>query len=122
MAGLRREAAEREREAHTRAILEGALEAVVAMDAGGRVTFWNPQAERTFGRGRDEAMGRVFVDLVLPQPRREEHAQETGDSPVERVQDPQELFARRELVARRSGEIWIVGDVERVHLQRRYHR
>jgi PAS domain S-box-containing protein len=76
MAGLRREAAERDKEAHTRAILEGALEAVVAMDARGRVTFWNPQAERTFGRDRDEAMGRVFVDLCLPSPRREEHAEE----------------------------------------------
>ena len=76
MAALRREAAEREKEAHTRAILEGALEAVVAMDAKGRVTFWNPQAERTFGRGREEAMGRAFTDLVLPAPLREEQAKE----------------------------------------------
>jgi PAS domain S-box-containing protein len=76
MAALRREASDREKEAHTRAILEGALEAVVAMDAGGRITFWNPQAERTFGRGRDEVMGRVFLDLVLPAAQREEHARE----------------------------------------------
>ena len=76
MASLRREAAERDKEAHTRAILEGALEAVVAMDAQGRVTFWNPQAERTFGRGRDEVMGSPFVDLVLPPARREEQARE----------------------------------------------
>ena len=76
MAALRREAAEREKEAHTRAILEGALEAVVAMDAQGRVTFWNPQAERTFGRGRDEVMGRAFLDLVLPAAARAEHAEQ----------------------------------------------
>src|SRR6185503_4877901 len=76
MASLRREAAEREKEAHTRAILEGALEAVVAMDAQGRVTFWNPQAERTFGRGRDDVMGAPFVDLVLPEARRDEQARE----------------------------------------------
>jgi DNA-binding response OmpR family regulator len=57
MAALRREAAEREKEAHTRAILEGALEAVAAMDGRGRVTFWNPQAERVFGRAREEVMG-----------------------------------------------------------------
>jgi len=76
MALLRREAAEREKEAHTRAILEGALEAVVAMDAQGRVTFWNPQAERTFGRGRDDVMGAPFVDLVLPEARRDEQARE----------------------------------------------
>ena len=76
MAALRREAAEREKEAHTRAILEGALEAVVAMDARGRITFWNPQAERVFGRRRDEAMGRTFVDLVLPPELRAEHTRE----------------------------------------------
>jgi len=76
MAALRREGAEREKEAHTRAILEGALEAVVAMDARGRVTFWNPQAERVFGRGREEAMGRAFAELVLPPALREEHTRE----------------------------------------------
>jgi PAS domain S-box-containing protein len=76
MAALRREAAEREKEAHTRAILEGALEAVAAMDARGRITFWNPQAERVFGRAREEVMGRAFVDLVLPPALRAEHARE----------------------------------------------
>ena len=76
MAALRREGAEREKEAHTRAILEGALEAVVAMDARGRITFWNPQAERIFGRGREEAMGRTFVDVVLPPALRDEHTRE----------------------------------------------
>jgi PAS domain S-box-containing protein len=73
MATLRREAAERDKEAHTRAILEGALEAVVALDGRGRITFWNPQAERIFARGRDEAMGRAFTEVVLPPARREEH-------------------------------------------------
>jgi PAS domain S-box-containing protein len=73
MAALRREAAEREKEAYTRAILEGALEAVVATDSRGRITFWNPQAERVFGRGPDGAMGRPFAELVLPPALREEH-------------------------------------------------
>ena len=76
MAALRREAAEREKEAHTRAILEGALEAVAAMDGRGRITFWNPQAERVFGRARQEVMGRAFVDLVLPPELRGEHTRE----------------------------------------------
>jgi PAS domain S-box-containing protein len=76
MAALRREAAEREKEAHTRAILEGALEAVAAMDARGRITFWNPQAERVFGRAREDVMGRAFVDLVLPPDLRAAHTLE----------------------------------------------
>jgi PAS domain S-box-containing protein len=76
MAALRREGADREKEAHTCAILEGALEAVVAMDARGRITFWNPQAQRVFGRAREEAMGLTFVDLVLPPALGAEHTRE----------------------------------------------
>jgi PAS domain S-box-containing protein len=76
MAALRREGAEREKEAYTRAILEGALEAVVATDARGHITFWNPQAERVFGRGREEAMGRAFAEVVLPHALRDGHNRE----------------------------------------------
>ena len=46
------------------------------MDGRGRVTFWNPQAERVFGRAREEVMGRAFVDLVLPPELRAEHTRE----------------------------------------------
>ena len=52
----RRHAGERRSgEAQLRAILDGALDAVVGMDAKGRITFWNPQAERLSwlaGRGQ----------------------------------------------------------------------
>ena len=64
----RRHAGERRSgEAQLRAILDGALDAVVSMDARGRITFWNPQAERLFGWSRDEAMGRVLAELGLPE-------------------------------------------------------
>jgi len=70
----RRHAGERRSgETQLRAILDGALDAVVGMDARGRIIFWNPQAERLFGWSRDEAMGRVLADLIVPPSLREAH-------------------------------------------------
>jgi PAS domain S-box-containing protein len=56
--------------AHVRSILDNTLDAVIALDAAGRVTFWNPQAERTFGVAREEAIGRALADLILPEAER----------------------------------------------------
>ena len=71
----RRHAGERRSgEAQLRAILDGALDAVVGMDARGRIIFWNPQAERLFGWSRDEAMGRLLSDLIIPHSLRDAHA------------------------------------------------
>jgi PAS domain S-box-containing protein len=54
-----------------RSVLDHAHEAFVAMDAGGLVIDWNPQAQRTFGWSAEEAVGRVLADLIIPQrPRR----------------------------------------------------
>lgn len=54
-------------EARTRAILETAFEACISMDAAGRITEWNHQAETTFGWMRSEAIGRSLVETVVPQ-------------------------------------------------------
>ena len=71
----RRHAGERRSgEAQLRAILDGALDAVVGMDARGRIIFWNPQAERLFGWSRDEAMGRLLSELIIPHSLRDAHA------------------------------------------------
>src|SRR5688572_3744782 len=51
--------------AHVRALLDNALDAVVALDAEGRVNFWNPQAEQTFGLSREAAIGRELADLAI---------------------------------------------------------
>jgi PAS domain S-box-containing protein len=47
-------------------IIEAALDAFVGMDATGRVTDWNQQAERTFGWSRDEAIGQSLGSLIIP--------------------------------------------------------
>jgi len=58
---------------HMRAVLDGALEAVIGMDATGRVTFWNPMATQMFGWSREEALGQILSDLIFPPALREAH-------------------------------------------------
>jgi diguanylate cyclase (GGDEF)-like protein/PAS domain S-box-containing protein len=53
-------------EARKSAILEGALDPVIGMDAAGVVVEFNPAAERTFGYTRAEAQGRPVDELIIP--------------------------------------------------------
>ncbi|MCA9737919.1 MAG: PAS domain S-box protein, partial [Gemmatimonadetes bacterium] len=57
----------RQREAHMRSILDGALDAVVGFDARGAITYWNPRAESLFGWAGSEALGSTLGRLLLPQ-------------------------------------------------------
>jgi diguanylate cyclase (GGDEF)-like protein/PAS domain S-box-containing protein len=58
------------------------------MDAGGFIIDWNRQAESTFGWSREEAVGQVLSDTIIPPRYRERHLHglerflETGDGPV----------------------------------------
>jgi PAS domain S-box-containing protein len=61
-------------EARFRAIVETSLDAVVTMDAQGRITGWNPQAESTFGWREDEVLGRSLGEVIVPAGYRERHA------------------------------------------------
>jgi PAS domain S-box-containing protein len=60
-------------ESRLRAMLEAALDAVVTMDAHGRVIGWNHAAERIFGYRADEAMGREMAELIVPPDLRDAH-------------------------------------------------
>lgn len=59
--------------AHLRAILDAALDAVVGMDATGHITLWNPRAEQIFGWTREEALGQLMADFIVPPRYRESH-------------------------------------------------
>jgi PAS domain S-box-containing protein len=63
----------RESESRLRAMLEAALDAVVTMDAAGRVTGWNHAAESIFGYPAGEATGRDMAELIVPPSLREAH-------------------------------------------------
>ncbi|HEX8102257.1 MAG TPA: PAS domain S-box protein [Solirubrobacteraceae bacterium] len=55
------------------AVLDAALDCVVAMDADGRVVALNPAAERTFGYPAAAAVGRDMAELIVPPALRERH-------------------------------------------------
>jgi PAS domain S-box-containing protein len=56
-----------------RAILETALDAAVVMKSDGVVADWNDRAVGVFGWSRDEAVGQVMADLIIPERYREAH-------------------------------------------------
>jgi PAS domain S-box-containing protein len=93
----RNQEALRQNEERTRSIVESALDAVVVTDASGRITDWNPQAERTFGWSPQEAIGRLLAETIIPVAYREDHARgmrrfvETGVGPI--LSKPLEISA-----------------------------
>ena len=56
-----------------RLILETALDAAVIMKTDGIVADWNDRAVNVFGWLRDESVGRIMADLIIPERYREAH-------------------------------------------------
>ena len=54
-------------------LLETALDAVIVMRTDGVVADWNDHAVRVFGWTREEAVGRVMADLIIPERYRDVH-------------------------------------------------
>ncbi|HYM49038.1 MAG TPA: PAS domain S-box protein [Candidatus Limnocylindrales bacterium] len=71
-----------------RSIFDSALDAVVTMDAQGRITDWNAMAERIFGWSRSEAVGRLVAETIMPERHVTAHRRglelflETGTAPA----------------------------------------
>ena len=61
-------------EARVRAVVDSALDCIVAMDADGRILDFNPAAERTFGYARADIIGEHLADKIIPVAYRERHA------------------------------------------------
>lgn len=57
----------------TRSIVDSALDAVITADASGRITNFNPAAERIFGWSRDEVLGRTMEETIVPVDLRDRH-------------------------------------------------
>jgi len=71
-----------------REILDTAHDAVVSMNAAGAITYWNPSAEAMFDTSREDAIGRVLAETIIPERHRAAHWRglrrflETGEGPV----------------------------------------
>jgi PAS domain S-box-containing protein len=114
------DAAVRESDARLRLILDTALDSVMTIDERGVVTAWNAQAERMFGWGYDEAVGRRIAELLIPLRYRTAHENglrqflATGSGPLlnRRVEitavrrDGSEFPVELSIVPYRAGETW----------------
>lgn len=71
-----------------RQIVSGALDAVVTINREGRVVEWNKRAEEVFGWARDEALGQLMAEMIVPHAMREAHNRgmshylATGEGPI----------------------------------------
>ncbi len=108
----------RERRDELAAILETALDCIIIMDAGGCIREFNPAAERTFGYRREDVLGSVLAEKIIPPAFREMHRRglarfvETGEGKMlnRRIEvqamraDGSEFPAELTITAIRSGE------------------
>ncbi len=62
----------REERDRLRAIVDAAVDGIIAIDAQGTILELNPAAERIFGYAASELLGRN-VTILMPQPYRDEH-------------------------------------------------
>ena len=82
------EEALRESEANYRLTIENALDAVVTMEADGKISGWTAQAETMFGWSRGEVLGEELAQIIVPPQYRDAHRQglahylNTGEGPV----------------------------------------
>ncbi|MBI4358067.1 MAG: MASE1 domain-containing protein [Candidatus Omnitrophica bacterium] len=69
-------------------IIEGAIDAVIVMNAHGIITFWNLRAEQIFGWPAREAIGKKMSETIIPVRYRDAHAEglrrflKTGEGPI----------------------------------------
>jgi PAS domain S-box-containing protein len=54
-------------------LLASALDAIVSIDADGRIVEFNPSAERTFGWRAEDVMGLVLTEVIVPPAHRAAH-------------------------------------------------
>ncbi len=60
------EQARRDSDARMRAVVSGALDAIVLMDRERRIAGWNRRAENTFGWSEAEVLGRDLAQAIVP--------------------------------------------------------
>ena len=69
------EAEVRSSEARHAATVQASLDAIIAIDAQGGITEFNPAAEQMFGHRREDVLGREIADVIIPPSLRDRHRQ-----------------------------------------------
>ncbi len=83
-----------------RLIIDNALDAFIAIDRDDRIIEWSNQAERTFGWSRDEAIGTLLADKLIPERLRADHL--AGLKHYAEAGNGKLLYKRTEMPARRK--------------------
>lgn len=82
------EAALLEKEERLRLLINTALDAIITIDAEGKILEWNKKAEETFGWTLEEVKGHRMSDYIVPEKYRQAHTRgishylQTGKGPV----------------------------------------
>ncbi|MGH7742886.1 MAG: PAS domain S-box protein, partial [Candidatus Eiseniibacteriota bacterium] len=90
----------RESGARSSAILETSLDCIVTADHEGRILEFNQAAEKTFGYRREEVIGKLLTETIVPESMRE--SQSRGLKRVVESGEPRLLDRRTEMIARRA--------------------
>ena len=75
-------------EERSRLIMNASLNAIITIDSNGIIIFWNSPAETIFGWEKEEVLGRVLSEIIIPHRYIEAHNRgmkhyiKTGDGPV----------------------------------------
>jgi len=78
----------RESEEQIQTIFNAAPDAVIVMDDEGKIIQWNPKAESILGWSRDEVIGKLLSETIIPDRYREAHRKgiknflRTGEGPL----------------------------------------
>jgi len=54
-------------------VIDSAYDAYVSMDDAGRITGWNRSAENLFGWPKQDVLGRMLADTIVPDAQRQSH-------------------------------------------------
>ena len=73
--------------------METSLDCVIGMDREGRVIEFNAAAERCFGYSRNQVLGRVLAEMIIPERYRKAHAD--GRARYERTGEARYLDRQR---------------------------
>jgi PAS domain S-box-containing protein len=91
----------RQSEARSKAVIDTAIDCIIGMDHEGRITEFNPAAERVFGFQRGEVLGREMCESIIPPEHCEAHR--AGLKRYLATGEPRVLGRRIEMPALRKG-------------------
>jgi PAS domain S-box-containing protein len=60
-------------EERSRVIMNASLNAIITVDDIGKITFWNEKAETIFGWKKEEIVGKIFSDYIVPPSNKESY-------------------------------------------------